>query len=179
MKNKERQAKTNKEYHDKHKEEIKERKRLWYIQNKEKIKIVNKTWRDNNKEHLLAYQAEYTSNKYKNDPIYKINTRIRKAIKNAFKIKGFNKKSKTQDILGCTFDEFKIYLESKFEPWMTWDNHGKCNNTVNFGWDIDHIIPLSTAKTEEDLIKLNHYSNLQPLCSYINRFVKKNNLPNV
>ena len=44
---------------------------------------------------------------------------------------------------------------------------------LNHGWDIDHIIPVSTAKTEEDIIKLNHYTNLQPLCSYINRYVKK------
>ena len=39
--------------------------------------------------------------------------------------------------------------------------------------DIDHIIPISTAKTEEEIIKLNHYSNLQPLCSYTNRVIKR------
>ena len=42
--------------------------------------------------------------------------------------------------------------------------------------DIDHIIPLSSAKTEEDIIRLNHYTTLQPLCSYTNRYIKKNNL---
>lgn len=59
---------------------------------------------------------------------------------------------------------------------MTWDNHGKYNGELNYGWDIDHIIPTSSANTEEELIKLNHYTNLQPLCSYVNRYVKKNNL---
>ena len=38
---------------------------------------------------------------------------------------------------------------------MTWENKG--------AWHIDHIIPTCTAKTEEDLIRLNHYTNLQPL----------------
>ena len=56
---------------------------------------------------------------------------------------------------------------------MTWENHGKYNNSEGYGWDIDHIIPISMAKTEEDVIKLNHYSNLQPLCSKINRNVKR------
>jgi hypothetical protein len=78
-------------------------------------------------------------------------------------------------ILGCTFLEFKIYIESKFESWMTWNNHGKYNGTLNFGWDLDHIIPISKALTKEDLLKLNHFSNFQPLCSKINRDIKKNN----
>jgi len=47
------------------------------------------------------------------------------------------------------------------------------NGSPNFGWDIDHITPVSSAKTEEDIIKLNHFTNLKPLCSYINRDIKK------
>ena len=57
---------------------------------------------------------------------------------------------------------------------MNWSNHGKYNGEFNFGWDIDHIIPISSAKSEEEIIQLNHYTNLQPLCSYINRVVKRN-----
>ena len=38
---------------------------------------------------------------------------------------------------------------------MTWENHGK--------WHIDHIIPLATAKTEKQVLKLNNYKNLRPL----------------
>jgi hypothetical protein len=83
------------------------------------------------------------------------------------------KQNKTSDILGCTFEEFKLYLESKFEDWMTWENRGLYNGEFNYGWDIDHIIPTSSAKTEEEIIKLNHYTNLQPLCSKINRYIKR------
>ena len=56
---------------------------------------------------------------------------------------------------------------------MTWNNRGLYNSSkLNYGWDIDHKIPLDSAKTEDDLIRLNHYSNLQPLCSYTNRHIK-------
>ena len=58
---------------------------------------------------------------------------------------------------------------------MTWDNKGLYNGELNYGWDVDHIIPIDTAVTEDDVIRLNHYTNLQPLCSKINRDIKKNN----
>ena len=59
---------------------------------------------------------------------------------------------------------------------MTWENRGLYNGEFNFGWDLDHIIPISTAKTEEDVIRLNHYTNFQPLCSHVNRNIKKNKI---
>lgn len=95
--------------------------------------------------------------------------------KDCFKIdrKKYYEKNKDRAKL---YNELRNYLESKFESWMTWENYGKYNGELNYGWDIDHIIPSSSAKTEEDVIKLNHYSNLQPLCSYINRYVKMSKL---
>jgi len=57
---------------------------------------------------------------------------------------------------------------------MNWQNYGKYNGQLSFGWDIDHVVPVSSAKTEEEVLKLNHYFNLRPLCSKINRDVKKN-----
>jgi hypothetical protein len=94
-------------------------------------------------------------------------------ISNILKERNFTKKSKTIDIVGCSFEEFKLYIESKFEPWMNWGNYGLYNGTFNCGWDIDHIIPMAKAISEEDVKKLNNYTNLQPLCSYINRNIKR------
>jgi hypothetical protein len=59
---------------------------------------------------------------------------------------------------------------------MSWENKGLYNGELNYGWDIDHIIPLSSADIEEDIIRLNHYTNLQPLCSKVNREIKKDKL---
>ena len=56
---------------------------------------------------------------------------------------------------------------------MNWENYGLyISKKLNYGWDIDHIIPLNVAKTEDEIIILNHYTNLQPLCSYTNRNIK-------
>jgi 5-methylcytosine-specific restriction endonuclease McrA len=59
---------------------------------------------------------------------------------------------------------------------MTWDNYGKYNGEFGYGWDIDHIIPISTAVNENEVIQLNNFINLQPLCSKINRDIKRDNI---
>lgn len=171
-KNKERNAELNRKYHEENKELIKERKRLWHLENKEKIKAKNKIWREQNKERILEYNRNYYNEKMKTDELYKLKQIIRASIRHAIKRKNFTKKSKTIEILGCDWNQFKQYIESNFKSWMTWDNYGLYNGTPDYGWDIDHIIPNSSGLTYDNVIKLNHYTNLQPLCSYINRDVK-------
>jgi hypothetical protein len=80
------------------------------------------------------------------------------------------------NILGCDYDYFRKYIESKFERWMSWENYGLYNGELNYGWDMDHIIHISSATNLFDIKILYHYSNFQPLCSKINRDIKKNNL---
>ena len=67
------------------------------------------------------------------------------------------KSKKTEKILGCNFEDFHNYLLQTFR-----DNYGY---EYNFKEEvhIDHIIPLVTAKTEDEVTKLNHYTNLQLL----------------
>ena len=174
--NKEKVQKQQKEWREKNPE-----KQSLYVKtySKKNIEIVKKNRRNyylKNKEKEIKNYTEYRKRRKINDPLFKLKGNIRCLINNSFKKYNFKKESKTAKILGCTYDEFKLHLESKFEPWMNWDNHGLYNGQPNYGWDIDHIIPLSLAKTEEDIIKLNHYTNLQPLCSYNNRDIKKNKI---
>ena len=61
---------------------------------------------------------------------------------------------------------------------MSWENYGNPKDGIlepNKTWDIDHIEPISNAKNEEKLLELNNFKNLQPLCSYYNRQVKRDN----
>jgi hypothetical protein len=83
---------------------------------------------------------------------------IRHCIISSLKIRNITKSKlvmKTEDILGCKFEVFKEYLESQFEEGMNWLNHGK--------WHIDHKVPLYVGVTNDEIVKLNHYSNFQPL----------------
>lgn len=153
-------------------DKIKEYTKLYYQNNKEQIKL----YKEKNKETLRIKNNIYVRNKYNNDIVFKLKLKYRTMILKSLKKINNKKKSKSISTLGCSYEHFKLYLESKFESWMNWDNHGLYNGTINYGWDIDHIIPLSSAKSEEELIKLCHYSNLQPLCSRINRDVKKDSL---
>lgn len=135
-----------------------------------------KKYRLENKDKVLLSISNSRKKRYHNDPNYKLKELIRGAIKNSIKRKGYSKKSNTKNILGCSYDEFRHHIESLWENWMNWDNFGNPKDGVlgeNKSWDIDHIIPISSAETEEDVIKLNHYTNLQPLCSYNNRLIKK------
>jgi hypothetical protein len=112
-----------------------------------------------------------------NDPLFKLRNSIPKMISKVFKRSGYSKNTKTQEILGCDWITFKNHIESQFEDWMTWENKSKRSSGEFFPkveWDIDHIIPLSSAKNEDEVIKLNHYTNLRPFCSYENRWIKRN-----
>jgi hypothetical protein len=162
-----------KNYREENKDKIKEVQQEYYQKNKDEIKEKTKEYAKENKEKLKETRKLWHKKKLENDPLYKITYRFSNKLRKIIKQKGYVKTDKTIDILGCTYNEFIKYLETKFEPWMSWDNYGLYNGTPNYGWDIDHIIPTSSATTEDELLKLNHYTNLQPLCSHINRNIKK------
>ena len=90
---------------------------------------------------------------------------MRSRLSSYLKLHNITKKNKTFEIVGCTPIELKEHLEKQFVSGMTWENRNL--------WHIDHIIPLSSAKTEEELYKLCHYTNLQPLWAEEN--LKKSN----
>lgn len=124
-----------------------------YNNNKEKITSKK---RDLYKtKEFKDYNKNYVKNKRKKDINYKLKSntsrRLRKLIS--------ENSRKTVDILGCSIEELKSYLESKFQEGMSWDNYGLK------GWHIDHIIPCSSfdLTNEEELVKCFNYKNLQPL----------------
>lgn len=158
-----------------YRENTRDKQKLYRIENAEIIKQNKKIYRQNNKDKINELNKKYVRNRRQNDINFRILTNIKSLISSSIKRKGYLKNNKTEQILNCSFEEFKLHIESKWEPWMTWENYGKYNGELNYGWDLDHIIPTSSAKTEEDLYNLNHYTNLQPLCSYVNRVIKKNN----
>ncbi len=175
--NKDKIAIQRKQFRENNKEKIKLEQKEKYIRNKKKyIENANQYYSDN-KEHLDKKRNERRKFRIKNEPLFKLKQNLSCLIKSSIRNKGIKPNTNTLNILGCSINEFKQHLESRFEPWMDWENRGLYNGTSNHGWDIDHIIPLATAITEDDVYRLNHYTNLQPLCSYINRDIKRDNYP--
>lgn len=112
---------------------------------------------------------------------HKLYTNLRDHITRSLKhlgieYKKYDVKYSSIKICGLKKEDFLKYIETKMEPWMTWSNYGLYNGTPNYGWDLDHVIPRSTVKTIEDFYTVYHYSNIQPLCSYLNRDVKKDKI---
>lgn len=166
--NKETLRRYNEEYRLKYKSKLAASSVEYYEKNKVRIKNINsknkshrsnynKQYYNENKTQILKYKGQYLSNRYKTDSLFKIKHLLRSRLNDACKERGFKKSTKTIQILGCSYEQFKLYIESLFIPGMNWTNYGK------FGWHIDHIIPLAHAKTQQELETLCHYKNLQPL----------------
>ncbi len=120
---------------------------------------------DEGKEISRAYRNDYTKSRKLNDLLFKSTCDIRGLIGSSIKRGGFKKSSKTALILGCSYEEFKIHIETQFTEGMSWDNYGE--------WHYDHVYPVSLARDEAHMIELNHYSNFQPLWAVDN--IRKGN----
>jgi hypothetical protein len=120
---------------------------------------VKREYVKNNKEKVYDRQKKYVKNRRKEDPVYHLTFNLRNRLKTYIKlIKTPYKLPKSPiELVGCTAEKLKEHIESKFVDNMSWDNYGYR------GWHLDHIIPLCTAKTKEEVYELNHYTNLQPL----------------
>jgi hypothetical protein len=130
---------------------------------KEELKLKRQEWIENNRE----LNKQKRRNKYKNDIFFKISHNVRNRVNKYLKSNNIPKRNKTFHIVGCPPEYLKEHLETQFVNGMSWNNYGR------YGWHIDHIIPLSSAKTEDELYKLCHYTNLQPLWAEDN--LKKSN----
>jgi hypothetical protein len=163
--NKERHLEKVKKWQEENREYINEYNKEWRIKNPNYHTEYNKTYSKNNPN----YWNEYQKHRRKNDPLFKLSLSTRSLIGNSFKRAcdgKYNKSSKTEEILSCSMDGFIEYLKSLFIEGMTLENYGD--------WELDHIIPLYTAQTEDDIINLNHYTNFQPLWKIDNRKKGKN-----
>ena len=152
----------------------------YVIENKEKHIQAQKKYKKNNYDKISEYNKKTRDarikrskkhyQKYKSNELYILKRRLRDGIRRCFKYTSIVKNRKSEKILGCSIEFFKEYLESKFIDGMAWNNHGF------YGWHLDHIMPISTAKTEGDIIRLCHYTNFQPLWCMDN-LKKSNKIP--
>lgn len=162
-------AKAN-EYYYNNIDEIHLKQKNYYQKNKDTLKKQAKKYRDEHVEERKIYAENYRKNnkniinkrhseRMKKDPIYNLKHRIRALIRKSFIRREKTKSKKTEEILGCSIDYFINYLIKTYEE----------NYDEKWGWEylskvhIDHIKPLANANTEEQVMELCHYTNLQLL----------------
>jgi len=157
LKNKERIVKRSKEYYEINRLQVLSYQKDYYNKNIEKIKSYHKKYRRNPENKKKRNTRERF--RQKTDIQCRLSSNLRKRTVKAIKID--QKSGSAVKDLGCSILEFKDYIESLFEPGMTWNNWGRGKDK----WHLDHILPLRSfdlSNREEFLIAAN-YKNIQPL----------------
>jgi ATP-dependent 26S proteasome regulatory subunit len=152
--NKEKIAEYKKQYANENAEQIAERMKIYRQENGDKLALEKSQYAKNNRLKINAKSCIYQKQRCATDPLFKLIKNTRKMVSRYM----LGEKSKrTQEIIGCSYEELKTYIENQFTEGMSWDNYGM------HGWHVDHIKPLAMANSEEEIIVSNHYSNLQPM----------------
>jgi hypothetical protein len=144
LKNKEWKRATgfDKQSYERRREKVLERAKKYRLENKEKVRLSAKTSRKKKRD---------------SDPMYRLKCNLRRRCLLA--LHGHYKDNTTFELIGCTYEKLKNYLEKQFSDGMTWDNYGIK------GWHVDHKKPcasfdLSDPKQQKECF---HFSNLQPM----------------
>ena len=161
-------------------EKVRERRRRYYVTHTQDIKAklantlerrraVKRAWVEKNADHIRVYRLAYWPKVYQSfkNSLHKklahgLRLRLRIAMKRIRNAQPIKKAGSAVVLLGCTIQELIGYIETRFQPGMSWKNRSR--------WHIDHIRPLSKFDLQdpEDLAQACHYTNLQPLWSIEN-----------
>jgi len=154
--NKSELCKKQKEYRKNNIQKIKlHNKNRYNKSDKKLISIKRKNYYLVNKSNIISRVIKYEKKRMETDLNFKLRKRLKCRLKAA--LNGNYKSGSAINNLGCSIDDFKLYIELKFNIGMSWENYGK--------WHIDHIRPCSSfdLTKEDEQRKCFHYTNLQPL----------------
>jgi hypothetical protein len=95
----------------------------------------------------------------KNDPQFKLHSRLNTRISDALKRQGIAKAAKTEDLIDAPIADFKSYLAANWEEGMSWENYGKG------GWHVDHIRPCASFDLTDEAQQrvCFNWRNLRPM----------------
>lgn len=153
--NRERINEQAREYHRNNSEKLKQKSKEYYEKNKEKIAAYQKLYKVKEKDRLNRYGRSYRKRRMKEDPKFALIMRISKRMNKALERAGYSKSRRSIDALGCSAEEFRSHIERQFLKGMNWKNRDE--------WHLDHIVPVSSAKDEDEVYALSHFTNIRPM----------------
>ena len=164
--NREKIISSKKEYYTNNKESVLLKNAAWRLENLDKVKSTQKDYYRRNKDarRLNSYLWRQNNSsllnkrfrdRYSSDLEFRLRRICRQFVRRAYLSIGSQKELDTLTFLGYSPVQLKEHIESLFKPGMSWDNYGD--------WHIDHIVPISSATTFEEGIRLSQLENLQPL----------------
>ena len=156
LQNKEKIKKYCQKRYQENKQEYNKKSQLNRLQNLEARRQYDRDRQESRKESNRIYRRKYKKERKETDILFKLKENLRNRLYYALKAKRWNKTSHFNEYIGCSQEVFLNHLKSQFYSEISWENYGKV-------WELDHIIPLTIAKTEEEIYKLSHYTNLKPI----------------
>jgi hypothetical protein len=138
-------AKIKAKYYQENKVKIAKQTSDYRKKNKEKITKYDLQRYQENKSRVIKRNCDYARIRKLSDPLFKLKNNLRALIYVVITKRKFIKNANTFEILGGTLEEIISHLGPKPEG----------------NYHIDHICPCAQAQNEEELIKLQHYSNLR------------------
>jgi hypothetical protein len=154
--------------YEKNKEKYNKKSKERYEINKDIILEKAKEYRKNHKIQYAEYRKnhrkerrDYNKLKRQNDNLFNLTYKIRNLIYKSIKKRGYLKSSKTNQILGIPYEDCLKYLFENAK--LRYTDFKEEDFLIKDKFHIHHKVFLETAKTEEDIIELNHYTNLELL----------------
>lgn len=147
-------------YRTKNYDKVIDSKKEYYYNNQEKCCERSRDWYENNKEIKNQKHTVYIRTRRQNDIEFKLYSNIQGRIYSA--LKG-NKKDYTLDIISCSIEFYKNWLEFQFNENMNWNNHGEY-------WHIDHVKPCASFDLLDDnqIKECFSWKNVRPIEKVLN-----------
>jgi hypothetical protein len=149
-------AKKGASYRARNPEKVKLSKQKHRLDNIEHYTARDKAYREENKEACNARKRAQRKRRNQQDPLYRFKTTLRDLVKKSMRKKGWSKDTKSEEIIGCSFAQLQAHLIV-----TAINNYGYWIDCEQY--HIDHIRPMASAKTNDEAIALNHWSNFQYL----------------
>lgn len=151
-------AEYQKKYRQKNKEKLLAQGKEYREKNREKILKQKREYsqKQNVKEYRKKYQAEYRKSRRARDPTYDAIIKYRYQLTSYIKEQGHKSNCASRKMIGC---EWHVFWERMLMTWK--EKYGR--DWSGESYQIDHIVPLATAQTPEEVYSLFNYKNLQML----------------